>query len=465
MKTSLLLIICMIMSHCSGSKGELGIFEDNPRYFSWDGKPVFLASRSFGWTAISDPQFDYIHDIETMAANGGNLLRLTLFWPGHGDEGGELPWVRDEQTGLYDLDEFNPAYFGKLRHYIAVARKNKAVVNLELFDHPAVKGGSGRWPSHPMNPARNVNYDDEEFSTSSVDHRFFRTLPMHDNKPAALQYQQRLLYKILDETLVFGNVIYSLGNECPSPVEWNLYWAHLIKDYAAGRGSGKIMVTNMWQRDMVEFDVFDIQDAQNPYRVRRANAGQMWSAYQAIHSWQRDQNNVKPVYDSGQMGGAPGSHILHQLWMSFVGGTAGMRYHRMAPVHPRPGISSEVEVGNWEDPFHLEQMKWISNFRKFTADIQFWTMDPLWDLVIMGEGYAFGRPGNEYIIYLPSGERITISGFESTGNYELRWYDPDQGIYKETENLRIREDDGQVTFTPPGQAHWVLHIIRKGGLI
>ncbi len=464
MKTYLLLIFVLVMSHCSGSNGELGIYEGNTRYFSWDDKPIFLASRSFGWTAISDSHFDFVRDIETMAANGGNLLRLTLFWPGHGDEGGELPWIRNEETGMYDLDQFNPAYFEKLHHYIMVAAKNNAIVNLEVFDHPAVKGGSGRWPSHPMNPARNVNYDDEEFGTSSVDHRFFRSLPMHDNKPVALKYQQQLLYKVLDETLDFRNVIYSLGNECPSPLEWNLYWTHLIKDYAAGRGKSNILVTNMWQRDMVEFDVFDIQDAQNPYRVRRANPSQMWSAYQSVHRWQRDHNNIKPVYDSGQMGGAPGSNILHQLWMSFVGGSAGMRYHRMAPVHPRPGISTEVEVGNWEDPFHLEQMKWVRNFRQFTKDIEFWTMDPLWDFVIRGEGYAFGRPGDEYIIYLPAGGRITIRGLERTGHYELHWYDPDQGIYEKTEKLSILEDSGEVTFSSPGQDHWVLHVIRISGL-
>ncbi len=456
-----LLGVCAWPPAAGAAETGLGIFEENPRYFTFDGEPIFFASRSFGWTAVSDPDLDYVRDIETTAAHGGNLLRLTLFWPGHGEEGGELPWARDEDTGLYDLDEFNPAYFERLRHYLSVAREHDAVVNLELFDHPAVKGGAGRWPTHPMNPDKNVNYGDDVFSTSSVDHNFFLTLPEHNDVPAALAYQRELVRKVLDETLEYDHIIYSLGNECPSPVEWNEYWVEFIHDYVAEQDADPVLVTNMWDRDLPVFDVFDAHDAQSPYRVRRMGAEGMWDAYQAIYTRQEEETGVKPVYDSGQMGGPPGSHILHQVWMSLVGGTAGMRYHRLAPVFPQPGVSSEVEVGNWEDPHHLEQQRWIENIRAFVDDLEFWTMEPQWDAVAEGEAYMFARPGDEYVIYFPHGGTARFAEPAEPGEYEFRWYNPDTGETHSQWTDEVEAGAEPPTIEAPSEQDWVLHARRQ----
>lgn len=455
------LLLGVMLGDCAraedGPRPVLGVYAENPRYFALDGAPVFLASKSFGWTAISDGDFDYVRDIETMAAHGGNLLRLTLFWPGHGDEGGLLPWKRDAETGQYDLDVFEPAYFARLRDYLRVSAAHGAVVNLESFDHPAIKGGASRWPSHPMNPARNVNYGEEVFHTSSADRDFFWTLPALRDNPVALHYQEALVRKVLDETLDFEHVIYSLGNECPSPPEWNMYWTAFIKAHAA-EGHGRApLVTNMWRADLPDFDAFDAQDAQAPFRVRRAGAAGMWGAYQALEAWRAEHDRVKPVYDSGQMGGAPGAHILHQLWMSFVGGTAGMRYHRLAPVRPPESLGY---AGDWEHPLYLEQLRWVRHLRDFIDGMEFWTMTPLWDAVGAGEGYGFGRAGEEYVYYLPRGGEIVTRGPAEAGRYVAYWYDPDSGAREASWEFEAAAAGEAVTFSAPGEADWVLHVRR-----
>lgn len=444
------------------SKEGLSIYEVNPRYLAYNDAPVFLASKSYFWNAVSMPledgQYRFVRDIETMAANGGNLLRLGLFWPGHGQEGGALPWVRDDETGLYDLDMFNPLYFQRLRDYISLAAQHQAVICLEVFCHPQVKGGRGRWPAHPMNHQNNRNYGAEVFGDRAPYERFFRTLPEHDNNPVALKYQQALVRKVLDETLDLWNVVYSLVNECPSPVEWNTYWSNFIKEHAAGKGVENVFVTSMWRRDLPAFDVFDAQDAQSPYRVRRMNPAGMWSSFQAIQARQQQHDRVKPVFDSGQMGGAPGTHILHQLWMSFVGGTAGMRYHRLAPVFPGRG-GSEVRVGDWEDPHYLQQQRWVRNLRLFIGDMAFWTMEPLWDAVVAGEGYGFGRSGDEYVFYLPKGGIIEVaSSPDMAGQYRARWFDPDTGETQDSWTLRVTTEQKSFRMTAPGEKDWVLHL-------
>jgi hypothetical protein len=439
------------------SEAGLRIYEKNPRYLSYDGTPIFMASKSFWNNAISSPDSEYIRDIEIMAAHGGNLLRQNTFWPSHGESGGHLPWVRDPDTGLYDLDSFNPAYFERLRAYMALAEKHQAVVSLEMFCHPSVKGGSGRWPAHPMNPAKNINYEDAVFGTSSGDSVFFRTLPEHDDNRVALHYQQAFARKVVEETIEFRNIIYSMGNECPSPEAWNAYWSAFLKGVAAESGR-ELLVTNMWRQDLPAFDVFDLQDAQNPFRVRRAGAAAMWRAFQALDAWQREHDRIKPVYDSGQMGGGPGSHILHQLWMSFVGGTAGMRYHRAAPVHPRPGVSSEVVVGDYADPRYLEQHRWIQNLRSIIHGMEFWTMDPLWDAVREGEGYGLGRAGDEYVFYLPAGGAITAAVAGGAGHYRAHWHNADTGATNAPWDLDVPADAETFRATAPEGRDWVLHL-------
>lgn len=468
MKVVLLILSFLILGSCglfqkstSDSESGLTVFEENPRYFAYNGKPVFLASKSFGWRGVSDPDFNYVKDIETMADYGGNLLRLTLFWPGHGEAGGELPWIRNTETGRYNLDEFNPAYFKRLHHYLSVAQENAAVVNLELFDHPAVKGGPSRWPMHPMNPVNNINYGEEVFDSSSASDDFFQTLPENEDNPLALKYQRALVRKIIDETHEFNNIIYSLGNECPSPVEWNEYWTAFIREYAADRYAANVLVTNMWKHDLEVFDVFDVQSAGGDFEVRRASAAEMWVAWRHIHTRQQEKNNVKPVYDSGQMGGAPGSDILHQLWLSFAGGSAGMRYHRKAPVHPQPGVSSVLEVGEWEDPLYLQQQRWIQNLRQFIRGIRFWTMVPLWDAVAEGQGYVFSRPGEEYVIYLPEGGSVTMAEPLEAGSWEQNWYNPDTGEFGESWSMQVGTDEEPVTYTAPSRHDWVLHAVKN----
>jgi hypothetical protein len=201
----------------------------------------------------------------------------------------------------------------------------------------------------------------------------------------ALRYQKALVRKVLDETLDFDNVIYSLGNECPSPAAWNEFWAAFIRSHAADKSARRVFVTNMWRHDLPIFDVFDIQDAQHPYRVRRVNAEGMWNAYRAVDTRQREQDRIKPV----------------------------------------------------------------------------WTMQPLWDAVVEGQGYAFGRPGDEYVVYLPDGGSISLAVPAEPDLYEFYWYDPDRGGAHPPGTVSISTARNSVlTLTAPSKQDWVLHAGR-----
>ncbi len=171
------------------AENRLRIYPDNARYLEYNGDPVVIASKTFGWTMPGNVFFDHAKDIKIARDNGGNFLRITLFWPGQGEYYEfALPWKKDTETGLYDLDHFNDLYFDRLQYVLSLARHHDMIVNLEIWDTPAVKDRPTRWPDHPMNPVNNINYDADQLPSGSAERLFFRTLPELDDKPVALHY-------------------------------------------------------------------------------------------------------------------------------------------------------------------------------------------------------------------------------------------------------------------------------------
>jgi len=424
---------------------RLRVSEENPRYFKYKGKHVFLAGKTWGWTAISAPppglardykddsasQYDYRHDIENLAAHKGNLVRLTLFWPGHGREGGELPYQKVDEK-RYDLTKWNPAYWKRLRGFLSECQKRDVIVNLEIFDHPAVKGWDGRWPMHPFNPDNNVNYDGRAITTRDGSRQFFWTLPSHQKRPVVLEHQQRLVDKLLEETWQFGNIIYSLGNEDPSPREWSLHWARRI--HAFGRKKGvRLLVTNMSPQYVLEEKEFDVFDAQVTLRVSPLRQPPIIA---------RLLKYRKPVYSSGLGIRSDDSQTRDNLWIKFITGCAGARYHRVKG-HYRDARRNYEETSDF-----------VLNLQKFVDDVRFWRLDVRHaDVKADIPAFCLSEAGKEYAIYLlrrkrsaeKRPEQITIN--LAKGRYDLRWYHPDKGRYEP--NQRVTSEGRPVTLKSP----------------
>nr|QNO41777.1 hypothetical protein PIKABMHP_00018 [Methanosarcinales archaeon ANME-2c ERB4]QNO42754.1 hypothetical protein BPAOADCO_00018 [Methanosarcinales archaeon ANME-2c ERB4] len=101
------------------------------------------------------------------------------------------------------------------------------------------------------------------------------------------------------------------------------------------------------------------------------------------------------------------------------------------------------------------EMGYIKNF---WDNIEFWKMSPDNSLITSGTAYCLANPGNEYVIYLPSGGSATIDLSDATGILDAEWYDPKDGTYH---NKRTVTGGGSETFTPPFSGDAVLHIVRE----
>ncbi|MHC4454797.1 MAG: DUF5060 domain-containing protein [Planctomycetota bacterium] len=88
------------------------------------------------------------------------------------------------------------------------------------------------------------------------------------------------------------------------------------------------------------------------------------------------------------------------------------------------------------------------------SGVKWWTMSPHDEVVVLGTAYVLANIGIEYIVYSSSGGSFVLN--MPSGKYQMRWFDPANGMYGDSTNLG--GSVGNVTFDKPNTKDWVLHI-------
>jgi hypothetical protein len=105
----------------------------------------------------------------------------------------------------------------------------------------------------------------------------------------------------------------------------------------------------------------------------------------------------------------------------------------------------------------LTYMQHLGSF--FRARTKFWLLEPHNELLTSGTGYSIAIPGEEYVVYLPSGGDITIDLSATSGTFPTEWYNPRTGSYTAQSTVT----GGAVqAFSAPDSNDWVLHIGDAG---
>jgi hypothetical protein len=195
-----------------------------------DGKPFVLVTSDHHYGAVIDADFDYARFLDSLAASGMNLTRIYpggMFEPPDkfiagnplGPRPGRqiLPWARSSVPGAhpllaepgkpsrkFDLDQWNPEYFSRLKAFVEKAGSLGVVVEVAFFNGMY----ADCWPLMPLYHRNNVQavgrYEAEDcgrFTTSDARN--------HD----VLKYQRAYVAKIARELNGFDNVIYDLCDE------------------------------------------------------------------------------------------------------------------------------------------------------------------------------------------------------------------------------------------------------------
>jgi hypothetical protein len=236
--------------------GPLRVLASNPRYFTdGSGKAILLAGSHTWFTnqdiGLSDPPptFDYNAFLNFEQAHGHNFFRTFVWeqsWKTWLDyDGRVLPNIY-ERTGpgtaldghpKFNLNQFNQAYFDRIRSRVVQAGDRGMYVSLQLFDDFSVqdkdRSGYSPYPGHPYNRANNINGIDGD-PNKTGDGGDIHTL----KNPAITALQEAYVRKLIDTVNDLDNVLFEICNESentPEAIAWQNHFIDYIHSYETSK--------------------------------------------------------------------------------------------------------------------------------------------------------------------------------------------------------------------------------------
>ena len=236
--------------------GPLRVSAQNPRYFTDASGRAILLSGSHTWTNFQDagpgdppPAFDFTAYLNFLTSHHHNFTELwrweqvkfntetsTIYFYA------PTPYLRvGPGTALdgkpkFDLTQFDPAYFDRMRQRVIDLGQRGIYVSIMLFDGWSIsnKGGQNNaWPGHPFNKSNNINGIDGDLDHNGEGEE---TQTLQD--PAVSALQDAYVRRVIDAVNDLDNVLYEVSNESTggnAEVAWQQHIITLVKQYESGK--------------------------------------------------------------------------------------------------------------------------------------------------------------------------------------------------------------------------------------
>jgi len=427
-----------------------------PQYWEYQGEPVLLLGGSDEDNLFQLPQLE--EQLDLLVSVGGNYVRNTM---SSRDSGNVWAFYLDSETGLYDLNRWNPEYWRRFRELLELTSEREIVVQVELW--ATFDFYRENWDLNPFNPKNNTNYTAErtklplEVPTHPTycDNPFFWSIPSHQNNMPLLSYQQRFVDKLLSYSLEFDNILYCIDNETSVTSEWGRFWSEYIQKKAKEKGR-VVQITEMWDPwdlDHISHrETFDHPETYSFVEISQNNhqRGQnQWN--NGLHQIEklslagnlRPVNNIKTYgNDRGRHGG--GTHNGIQSFIrSTLFGSAAVRFHR-----PPSGLG----LGDTAQAV-------IQSMRLATDRIDFFNAKPHNELLSQrddNEAYCRAVPGKDYLVYFPEAGAVALDVAVAGSDLEVKQLEILSGTWKK---VKMKVGDGHINLKSPGK-HFIF-IVQK----
>lgn len=417
---------------------------ENPRYYSYLGKPILLVTGAEHYGAVLNLDFDWRKYLQALEADGMNYTRIFsgVYYehPGaFGIPNNTLapkpsrhlgPWMKND-AGKYNLDQFNPAYFERLREFTAEAAKRGVVVEMTFFTSIY---GEPQWKLHAFHPANNVN------DTGITDFKQVHTL----NNGKLLEYQLRLVRKIATELNGFDNVLFEVQNEpwadqgrlagvvhpgisppqrdrwpnsvdAPTPESY-AWHARIAAEFTAAE-------SRLPKKHLLAMNWSNFRDA-----IREVPAGigavHFHYAWPEAAYWNRHLNMPVGCDETGFMG--PEDHVYRrQAWEFLLSG--GALYNHLDysfKAGDEAGQSREPKAPGGGSP---ELRRQLAALRHWLEATPFPRMEIDLRVVAAAPGmvtHAFSLPGSVYVIYGWGAGLEEMTLMVPPGRWKVEWMDP-----------------------------------------
>ncbi len=196
----------------------ISVHPDNPKYFLFRGRPLVLLAATEHYGSVVNRAFDFERYLADAADKRQTMTRTFLLFREQQSSRNPSSPIKPESPDFitpyprvgtakaadgepaYDLDQWNPEYFSRLRRFLECASRRGIVVELTLFSNTYA---DGVWALNPLRASNNLQ------KVGAVEWQDYTSLA---NRPLN-ERQFAYVEKIIEETSGFDNVYYEICNE------------------------------------------------------------------------------------------------------------------------------------------------------------------------------------------------------------------------------------------------------------
>jgi len=446
----------MTTTPAAKAEGPLGVSRANPRYFAdrgGAGRLVFLTG-SHVWNNLQDmgatdppPAFDwnaYLGFLDKYHHNFVRLWRWELTSWNTSPLGAwsketphivsPHPWLRTgpgkalDGKPKFDLTQYDPAYFTRLRSRVESAARRGVYVSIMLFEGWGLQFMPDAWKAHPFHPDNNINGVGREVKAG---------VEVHELKyPDITRIQETYVRKVIDTVNEFDNVLYEISNENhPPSTEWQYHMIRLIKKYEASKPKQHPVGMTFQYRGGSNRTLFD--------------GPADWISPNPEGGFRTDppaaDGSKVILSDTDHLWGIGGN--ADWVWKTFMRG--------MNPIFMDPydgAVLGKPFAPAWE-PVRLA----LGRVRRWADRVDLEHMTPVADRGECSTGYCLRNPAREYLVYQPRAN-TSFTLRHGAGVYHIEWYAPESG--KTVRKGETKSSGGRQTFTPPCPGPAVLYLMR-----
>lgn len=434
---------------------------DNPHYYLFQGKPSVLITSAEHYGGVVNGAFDYVKYFDALKSYGLNYTRIYpgyLFEPvGKFVKGNSLgvkpadlvlPWARSNKPGYvlggnkFDLNRWNPAFFRRLKDFVAKAGERGIVVEICFFNAQY----SDTWVISPLYWENNIQ---GEGKGEVEDAQTMRDM-------ALVRREADYVKKITEEVNGFDNVILEIideptlnGSPGPEVGKWIEHMIAAIKSAEAPLAKKHLIAQQLEEPvgGPVDFSAHPdvpVLVMQYTYQAGAQMGGIKGLDY--VYGFNKaidfNETNYYPIWYQGDKIGD--SRV--EAWEFMVGG--GSSFNQLNGLFT-------VENPAGKTPENERMLGALRSLKQFIEGFEFLKMHPDPAVVVNGIptgaiARAISEPGRQYAFYMHhSGSRYSSAyhvqpgkyhanlAFKlPAGSYKADWVEPATGNVLKSEAFR-----------------------------
>jgi len=423
--------------HRNPATGPLRVHPKNPRYFADGSGRAILLTGAHTWNNLVDmgrgdpPEvFDFAAYLDFLQRYGHNFIRLwtwdTVTW----DTRSVRKWGRDfvhhvaphpwrrvgpgqalDGKAKFDLNQFDPSYFKRLRSRVDAARQRGIYVSVMLFEGWSLRYGNPHnpevgwaWRGHPFHPANNINGIDAGVKGDANSGK-----PHSLGDSAVNAIQAAYIRKVVDTVNDLDNVLYEVINE-GGEQKWDWWVVETLRKHERGKSKQHAIGITGHGAEPLKSMLSSPADWISP--------GSRDGFRDDPPAW--DGKKVS-LLDTDHVWGIGGNQAW--VWKSFLRG------HNPLFMDPYDGsVLGKRFDSRWE-PIRRS----LGFARRLAERVNLAAMTPHDELA--STKYCLADPGSEYLVYLPVGKRATVNLKQAKGRLVVEWLDCTSGQSRAAEAI------------------------------